>query len=159
MKAGQLELIGLLICWWAWRRGRRRKQLLNSLKKKEMPELGNGSTRSYSMENSLWNWLWTCRWTIYVMNGIRKLWYFRLSWDKILEHALVELRVKEHRPLKRVNNEVIESNMLGRLLSVNKHAWYLEGPKREKSVVTKCKAWIEQPQLSGICLTRGKLCG
>jgi hypothetical protein len=39
-----------------------------------------------------------------------------------LEHALVELRVMELRILKGVNSEVIESNIPGRLLSVNKYA-------------------------------------
>jgi hypothetical protein len=39
-----------------------------------------------------------------------------------LERALVDLRVMKLRLLKRVNNEVIESNVLGRLLSVNKYA-------------------------------------
>jgi len=39
-----------------------------------------------------------------------------------LEHALVEVRVTELRLLNRVNVEVIEINMLGRLLSVNKRS-------------------------------------
>jgi len=39
-----------------------------------------------------------------------------------LERALVDLRAMKLRLLKRVNNEVIESNVLGRLLSVNQYA-------------------------------------
>jgi len=39
-----------------------------------------------------------------------------------LEHALLELRFMKLRLLKRVINGVIESNVLGRLLSINKYA-------------------------------------
>jgi hypothetical protein len=31
------------------------------------PDVGRGSTRSHSVENSLWKSLWTCRQTDYVM--------------------------------------------------------------------------------------------
>jgi hypothetical protein len=50
------------------RRGRKRKQLLDDLKGKEkILEIESGSTRSHSMENSLWKRLRTCRKTDYGM--------------------------------------------------------------------------------------------
>ena len=45
---GRIEVSG--------RRGRNRKQLLDDLKETEI-----GSTRSPSVENSIWKGLWTCR--------------------------------------------------------------------------------------------------
>jgi hypothetical protein len=46
----------------AGRRGRRRKQLLDDLKENErILEIERGSSRSHSVENSLWKRLWTCR--------------------------------------------------------------------------------------------------
>jgi hypothetical protein len=45
--------------------GRRRKHLLDDLK---ILEIERGSTRSHSMENSLWKRLWTCHKTDYRMN-------------------------------------------------------------------------------------------
>jgi hypothetical protein len=51
---GKIEVTG--------RRGKRHKQLLYDLKKKR------GSTRSHSVENSLWKRIWTCRKTDYRMN-------------------------------------------------------------------------------------------
>jgi hypothetical protein len=51
------------------RRGRRRKQLLDDLKKKErILKIERGSTRSHPVENSLWKRLRTCRKTDYRMN-------------------------------------------------------------------------------------------
>ena len=38
----------------AGRQGRRRKQLLNELKGKSILEIERGSSRSHSVENSLW---------------------------------------------------------------------------------------------------------
>jgi hypothetical protein len=58
---GRIEMTG--------RRGRRRKQLLVLLQGKEkILEIERGSTRSHSMENSLWKRLQTCRKTDYGMN-------------------------------------------------------------------------------------------
>jgi len=48
---GSIEVTG--------RRGRRRKQLLDDLKENYM-EIERESTRSQSVENSLWKRLWTC---------------------------------------------------------------------------------------------------
>jgi len=46
------------------RRGRRPKQLLDDLKgKKRILEIERGSTRSQSVENSIWNRLGSCRMT------------------------------------------------------------------------------------------------
>jgi hypothetical protein len=45
------------------------KQILDDLKEKsEILEIERGSTRSHSMENSLWKRLWTCRKTDCRMN-------------------------------------------------------------------------------------------
>jgi uncharacterized membrane protein YgaE (UPF0421/DUF939 family) len=55
----------------ARRRKRRRKQLLNCLKRKaNILEIERGSTRSHSMENWLCKRLWTCRKTDYVINTL-----------------------------------------------------------------------------------------
>jgi hypothetical protein len=44
------------------RRGRRRKQLLDDLKeKRRISEIERGSTRSHSVQNSLWNRVQICR--------------------------------------------------------------------------------------------------
>jgi hypothetical protein len=43
---GRVEMTG--------RRGRRRKQLLDDLKENKILEIERGSTRSHSVENSLW---------------------------------------------------------------------------------------------------------
>ena len=48
------------------RRGRRRKQLLDEM----MLEVERGSTRSHSVENSLWKKLCTCRRTDYGMTEV-----------------------------------------------------------------------------------------
>ena len=46
----------------AGRRGRRRKQILDDVKGKNMVlDIERGSTRSQSVENSFWKRLWTCR--------------------------------------------------------------------------------------------------
>jgi hypothetical protein len=50
---GRIEMTG--------RRGRRRKQLLDDLKKKKILDIERGRTRSHPMENSLWKRLRTCR--------------------------------------------------------------------------------------------------
>jgi hypothetical protein len=50
------------------KRERRREQLLDNLKEKKMLEFERGSTRSQSVENSLWKRLWTCRKAGYVKN-------------------------------------------------------------------------------------------
>jgi hypothetical protein len=53
------------------RRRRRHKELLDGFKEKEMIlEIERGTTRSQSVENSLWKRLWTCRKTDYGMNEI-----------------------------------------------------------------------------------------
>jgi len=49
------------------RRARRGKQLLDEVKKAMILETERGSTRSHSVENSLWKKLWTCRKTEYRM--------------------------------------------------------------------------------------------
>jgi len=49
------------------RRGRRRKQLPGDLQENIRYLNLGGSTRSHSVKNSLWNWLWTCRKTHYVI--------------------------------------------------------------------------------------------
>jgi hypothetical protein len=44
------------------RRGKRRKQLLDELQDNDKKlKVERGSTRSHSVENSLWKRLWTCR--------------------------------------------------------------------------------------------------
>ena len=49
------------------RRGRRGKQLLDDLNEGQYPELETGSTRSHSVKDTLWEKLWTCLKTDYVM--------------------------------------------------------------------------------------------
>ena len=63
---GSIEVTG--------RRGRRRKQLLDDLKEGEETE--RGSTRSPSMENSLWKRLWICRKRDSKMNEPHSLYKF-----------------------------------------------------------------------------------
>jgi ABC-type tungstate transport system permease subunit len=48
-------------------RGRRRKQLLDDLENERVLEIERGSSRTHSMENSLWKRLWTCHKTDYGM--------------------------------------------------------------------------------------------
>jgi hypothetical protein len=52
------------------RRGRRRKQLLDDLKEREVLENERGSNRSHIVENSLWKRLGTCCKTDYRMNEL-----------------------------------------------------------------------------------------
>jgi hypothetical protein len=42
------------------KRGRRRTQLLDNLKEKWVLEIDRGSTISHSVENWLWQRIWTC---------------------------------------------------------------------------------------------------
>ena len=51
------------------KRGRRRKQLLDDVKEKRRYWNLTGSTKSYSVENSIWKRQWSCRKTGNEMNG------------------------------------------------------------------------------------------
>jgi hypothetical protein len=72
---GKIEVTG--------RQGRRRKQLLNGLKEKR-GLLERGSTRSHSLQNSLWNKLWICRKTDCGVNEwwVTGYWVCRAPADK-----------------------------------------------------------------------------
>jgi hypothetical protein len=60
--------------------------LVSKLTGKGILEMERGSTRSHSVENSLWKSLWACRKTDYVMNG-RGLIFFRHYLWNILHDA------------------------------------------------------------------------
>jgi hypothetical protein len=59
--------------------GRRYKQLLDDLKEKIL-ENEKESTRSHSLERLLWNMLWTCRKTDYVMTMTMTMIVLRSKW-------------------------------------------------------------------------------